>query len=142
MFFFKIGYINVLLGNEKAAINAYNKIVRSDRWKDLKPKSYVTLGELFYKLNNFRRAKNYFSQSLEFKFPDKGFIIYRIAWCDYHLNELKLAVDGLFKLLKSPQQFLLKDEASGLKEIDKLFHREVAKDLATFLSKKILKIKK
>ena len=45
--FFQIGYINVLLGNEKAAINAYDKIVRSDKWKDLKPKSYVTLGELF-----------------------------------------------------------------------------------------------
>ena len=134
--FFQIGYINVLLGNQKAAINAYDKIIRSNKWKDLKPKSYIALGELFYKLSKFKRAKFYFSKSLELDFPNKGFVIYRIAWCNYHLNQLKLAVEDLFKLLDSPKQFLLEDETSGTKEIDRQFHKEVARDLATFLSKK------
>ena len=134
--FFQIGYINVLFENQKAAIDAYSKITRSNKWDDLKPKSYVALGELFYKVNKFSRAKFYFSKSLEFEFPDKGFVIYRVAWCNYHLNQLKLAVEDLFKLLQSPEKFLLKNEASGTKQIDELFHKEVAKDLATFLSKK------
>ena len=30
---FQIGYINVLLENQKAAINAYDQIIRSNRWK-------------------------------------------------------------------------------------------------------------
>ena len=134
--FFQIGYINVLFENQKAAINAYSKIIRSDKWKELKSKSYVALGELFYKINKFRRAKSYFSKSLEFDFPDKGFVIYRIAWCNYHLNQLELAVKDIFKLLQSPKQFLLKNEASEIKEIDGVFHKEVARDLVTFLSKK------
>ena len=134
--FFQMGYINVLLRNQKAAINSYDKIIRSNKWKNLKPKSYVALGELFYKIDKFKRAKFYFSKSLEFEFPNKGFVIYRVAWCNYHLNQLKLAVEDLFKLLGSPKQFLLKDEASSTKEVDKQFHREVARDLATFLSKK------
>ena len=109
--------------------------------EDLKPKSYIALGELFYKLSKFKKAKVYFSQSLELEFPNKGFVIYRVAWCNYHLNQLKLAVDDLFKLLDSPKQFLLKDETSDTKEIDKQFHKEIARDLATFLSKKDIKNK-
>ncbi len=134
--FFQIGYINGLFENQKAAINAYSKIIRSNRWKDLKPKSYAALGELFYEINEFSKAKYYFSKSLEFEFPDKGFVIYKIAWCNYHLSQFKLAVEDLFRLLKSPNQFLLKDAASGKKEVDKVFHREIARDLVTFLSKK------
>ena len=133
--FFQIGYISVLFEKYEDAINAYSKVIRSNRWKDLKPKSYIALGEVFYKINKFRKARFYFSKSLESEFPDKGFVIYKIAWCNYKLNQLKLAVEGLFKLLKSPKQFLLKDEASGTKEIDKVFHREVIKDLVSFLSK-------
>ena len=134
--FFQLGYINVLFENYEAAINAYSKVIRSNRWKDLKSKSYIALGELFYKINKFDKAKFHFSRSLKYEFPNKGFVIYKIAWCNYHLSQLDLAVKDLFKLLRSPKQFLLKDEASSIKEIDEVFHKEVAKDLAMFLSKK------
>ena len=131
---FQIGYSNSLLGNQRAAINAYHKIIRDPKIKDLKPKSYAALGELFYKSNRFQKSKNYFLEVLKLNFSNKGFIMYKIAWCDYHTGQIKSAVNNLFKLLKSPNIFLLKN--SNHKEIDNSFHKEISKDLATFLAKK------
>lgn len=131
---FQIGYLNSLLGDQRAATNAYRRIIRNPKIKDLKPKSYIALGELFYKRNRFRESKNYFLEALKLNFPNKGFIIYRIAWCDYHIGRIGLAVNHLFRLLKSPDVFLLKE--GDRKKIDSSFHQEVSKDLATFLAKK------
>ena len=132
--FFRIAYINEVLDNSDKAINAYKKIIRNDKLESLHPKAYVALGELFYKKNDFKKSKFYFSKALEFDILNKGFVIYRLAWCNYHIGQTRPAIESLFQLLRFPEVFLLKEDITS-KEIDTPFYQEVSRDLATFLAK-------
>lgn len=134
--FFQIGHINEVLNRSNRAIQAYTQVIQNFKLKHLHSKAYIALGELFYKENAFKKAKTHFLKGLQFDISNKGFIFYRVAWCDYHLGQTKSAVAMLFKLLMLPKVFLLKsDGSSSNKEIDILLQEEVSRDLATFLAK-------
>ncbi len=128
--FFQIGYINTLLGHERQGIHAYNQVIRNAQntktSKAIKAKVYAALGEIFYKQGQFQKSKDYFLEAINAHFEDQNLAKYKIAWCNYRLGKIDLAVSDLFKLLVHQSK---NNQAS-------LFHEQISYDLATFLAKK------
>ncbi|MBX9766028.1 MAG: hypothetical protein K2X47_02045, partial [Bdellovibrionales bacterium] len=65
------------------------------------------------------------------KAPRKGYLLFRIAWSEFHQGNEVPAREAMVRLLKSPE--LLKRKSDG--GIDTALQEEASRDLATFLAR-------
>lgn len=97
--------------------------------------AHFSLAEIYFKKNQFAKAKKAYEQSLaEKSFTRRGLANYRIAWCDYNQGQIPAALRRLEKILTSDQ--LLTRGGESLINKDEDFQGEVAKDYTVFVSHK------
>lgn len=130
------GHLLQLLGNEKAAVAAYESVVRDSAEGALKAEAHLSLAEILYKKNKYSEARSFYQKILDEKSASsRGLSAYRIAWCDFNTGKMDLAVEGIKRILKTPE---LQSRSTGaaVVQADQGFLEEVSRDLATFMSRR------
>ena len=95
--------------------------------------AYMGRGEIRYAKGEFGKAKPDF-EAAERLLPanDRGYAMYRAAWCELNLGDQPKATRMLLTLLKSPE--LLTRPTTNGKQFDGSFQEDVSRDLASFLA--------
>jgi len=129
----QMGHLEELTGSEPKAIATYETLL-----KDSDPKivseAQLSLAEIYFKRRNWKEAIAFY-QKVKVSHPSqKGLAGYRVGWCYFNMDQVKPAVEELREVLNSPE--MLSRGQSGTLSIDKQFQEEVARDFATFLSRR------
>lgn len=124
-----MSHLHELSGQPKKSEELYNKVIRGGKKQysgSILGQAYAGMGDIYFRRGKISKAREYLKKSLTFKeTPRKGYIAYRISWCDFNQGKQASASQGLVTILKSKD--LLGPEES--------FQEEVARDLATFYAK-------
>jgi tetratricopeptide (TPR) repeat protein len=130
----QIGHLYQMTGQEKNAIEFYQKVLSSETSDLLKAEANLAMGELFFKKRDFSKAESFFQSVVNNPVASsKGLASYRLAWCSFNMGETNLAVERIKKILSTPS--LLNRSGAVGSPVDPQFHEEVAFDFVTFLGK-------
>jgi hypothetical protein len=133
----QLAHLHEILGEKKPAEDIYRKIIKGKKGEydpEVLGLAYSGRGEIEFARNDFKNARQDFKNSLRLANPArKGYVTYRIAWCDLNLGNLDQAIAGLTKILKN-KDLLLHESTEGA-VIDTSFQSDVARDLATFYAR-------
>lgn len=125
------------LGNDTAKANqAYTMVIGN---RDANPtqlaEAHFSLGEMAFRSKNYPVAQKHYLNVMENpQASSRGLAAYRAAWCDFHAGRTENGIQGLVKILKTPD--LAKRSGSGPGVVDAQFQEEVSRDLATFIAKR------
>lgn len=127
------GHIYEVLGRNDKAIKLYKKVISSSAQGKGVAESLFSLGEIYFKQKQYKSAETYYQKALSNShFKRRGLASYRLAWCQYNSGKIKTAVNGLEKILTTPQ-LLTRGEAEVV-NVDQDFKAEVAKDFTVFVA--------
>jgi hypothetical protein len=137
----QMGHLYELVGNEKEAVATYERILKDPKTPEVRAEAHLSLAEVYFKRRDHARARPHFAQVLEIpQAGSKGLAAYRMAWCDFNEGKLETAIDGLTRILRS-KDLLSRSASGGVIQVDRQFHEEVSRDLATFLARKPMSLK-
>ncbi len=88
--------INIAQGADMWTISAYQRAIMADPQN---PLYRISLGGVYYALNNFEEAIKYFEQAIALK-PDWPNAYYNLAWANYQQNNLNKAVNAMENVVK------------------------------------------
>lgn len=88
--------INIAQGADVWTISAYQRAVIADPQN---PIYRISLGGIYYSLNNFEEAIKYFEQAITLK-PDWPNAYYNMAWANYQQNNITKAVNAMENVVK------------------------------------------
>lgn len=132
----QIGHLYQMTGQEKLAIETYEKVIQDGKHPESVAEAHLSLAELAFKKRDFKTAKLHYSKVLDYpQSSSKGLAAYRIAWCDFNSDNLEPAIAGLSKILASPE-LSSRSASGGVVQVDRAFQEEVSRDLATFLARR------
>lgn len=132
----QVGHLYEMTGNEAQAIATYEQILKEQKAPSAMGEAHLSLGEVFFKRREYAKAKEHYAAVMALpQASSKGLAAYRFAWCEFNDGQLDNAIQGLVKILKSPE-LLTRNGAPGVVQIDKQFHEEVSRDLATFIARR------
>jgi hypothetical protein len=138
----QVGHLYEMTGNEKDAITAYEKILKTPNASaEATSEANLSLAEVFFKRHDYARARNYYSAVLANPAGgSRGLAAYRIAWCEFNVGQHDSAVAGLKKILTTPELQSKSGGGAGVAQIDRQFQEEVSRDLATFMARKTVNV--
>ncbi len=137
---FHLAHLYEMNGDNRKAEGLYRRIL------SLGSKHFTTavlgqsqagLGEIAFREKRFADAKRLFELSLQNSAtPRKGWIHYRIAWCDLNLGRAEAGKQRLLTVLKTPNLMALESSASsdGVRP-DASFQEDIARDLTIFFAR-------
>lgn len=132
----QIGHLYELIGEEARAIETYSGILAGQPQPVARAEASVSLGEVYFKRRAYAQAEKYYQAVLDIpQAASRGLAAYRIAWCRFNQGDLQAAIDGLMRVLRSPE-LLTRSGAPGVVAVDRQFAEEVSRDLATFFSRR------
>ena len=132
----QVGHLYEMTGNEKEAIATYERILRENKSPEASAEASLSLAEVYFKRRNYPKAReNYALVLSNSTSASHGLAAYRMAWCDFNNGQLEPAIEGLVKVLKSPE-LLSRSANAGTIQVDKQFQEEVSHDLATFIARR------
>jgi glycosyltransferase involved in cell wall biosynthesis len=120
------------LGEWEKAIQCEFKVIEIRPWF---PDGYLGLGELFYKRNQFKKAKEFLLQGISKEIPEDEYIVWNPR--DYDFNPLRMLADVYFELSKPKEAKMCLEECLKIYP----FHKEI-KRLVGVLDKEVEKIDK
>jgi len=132
----QMAHLSQLNGDDKKAQMLFEKILSKQKnyGEDLVAESHAGLGEILYRKQDFKKARNHFEKAvINQNVQKRGQLIYRLAWCHLNLGNLNFAKQNLEKLLRNPE--LLSYRSGDQSKIDNSFHEEVSRDYATFIAR-------
>lgn len=136
----QIGHLYQLTGQDRLAIETYEKVVRENKQPEAVAEARLSLAEISFKKRDYAQAKVHYTKVLEIpQASSKGLAAYRLAWCDFNSGALEPAIAGLSKILKTPE-LSSRSAAGGVVQIDRNFQEEVSRDLATFLARRTVTV--
>jgi tetratricopeptide (TPR) repeat protein len=132
----QIGHLYELTGQERQAIEMYERILKNPKTPEAASEANLSLAEVMFKRRDFARASSFYQAVLAGPpSPSRGLAAYRLAWCDFNLGRLEPAISRLQTILKTPE-LLSRGGAAGVVQIDRQFQEEVSRDLATFFARR------
>lgn len=132
----QVGHLFQMTGQEKLAVEAYEKVIRDGKQPEAVAEAYLSLAEMGFKKREYASAKTHYQKFLSIpQSSSKGLAAYRIAWSDFNQGNLDPAIEGLKKVLTTPE-LSSRSATGGVVQVDKQFQEEVSRDLATFLARR------
>lgn len=137
---FHLAHLYEMNGDNKKAESLYRRILSlgpKHFTKAVLGQSQAGLGEIAFREKRFSEAKRQFELSLQNSAtPRKGWIQYRIAWCDLNLGRAEAGKQRLLGILKTPSLLALESSTSsdGVKP-DASFQEDIARDLTIFYAR-------
>jgi TolA-binding protein len=102
---FAIAYNQYEIGNKAAALAAYSTLIKQHPTSKLVPDAYVQMGEHYFASNDLRRARAAFQKAVDFRLPKLiGFSLYKLAWCDYNVQDYEAAIDKFKQVIAYSEQ--------------------------------------
>lgn len=136
----QVGHLYEMTGNQKDAIATYQRIIKEQKSPEVLAEANLSLAEVYFKKHQFAEARQFYSAVLQIpQAASRGLAAYRLAWCEFNEGQLEPAIDGLVRILKSPE-LLSRNAAAGAVQVDKQFQEEVSRDLATFLARRTVTV--
>lgn len=137
--YIQMGHLYELNGDHARAGDAYRAVLSASENSPAQvAESHFSLGEMAFRARNFPTAQNHYQKVMEIpQAGSRGLSAYRSAWCDFHSGRVDQGIQGLVKILKTPE--LSKRSGSGPGVVDVQFQEEVSRDLATFIAKRRVK---
>lgn len=83
----------------------------------------IDTADIFFRKGNFKTAKKYYQAAEKEKITNRGYVEYRLAWCELNLGSYEKATRRLVKILST----------KGMAD-DETFREDVSHDLAAFLA--------
>src|SRR5690606_17083132 len=103
--------------------------------KDAVGIAHFGLGEIQFRKGKYKEANSEYEKALAIKeTPNRGQVMYRLAWTQFNLRKVEQATNTLITVLKTPR--LMTRSTTEGSSIDVGFQTEASRDLATFLSRK------
>ncbi|MEM7646700.1 MAG: tetratricopeptide repeat protein, partial [Pseudomonadota bacterium] len=128
----QLGHIYEVLNQNGKAIRFYKKVLSGNQGVGAS-EALFSLAEIYFKERKYSEAKGYFKRALSTDgFRRRGLASFRLAWCQYNTGEIRAAVNGLEKMLTTPE--LLTRNGENIVNVDQDFKSEVAKDFTVFLA--------
>lgn len=130
-------HLYLLMQKQDEAVKIYSGIVKaaSKNKKDVVAVAQIQWADILFYKGEFERSSKLFKDSLKNnENPQKGYALYRDAWCQYNLGKTKEAQAQLIALLKNKNLFLKPTKAKTM-IMDTSFQEEVSRDLATFMAR-------
>lgn len=132
----QMGHLYELNGENPKAAQAYEAVLQQ---KEATPtqvaEAHFSLGEMAFRAKNYGGAQKHYLKVMEIpQASSRGLAAYRSAWSDFHQSRVENGIQGLIKILKTPD--LAKRSGSGPGVVDTQFQEEVSRDLATFIVKR------
>jgi len=119
------------VGQEKEALDMYNKLVRTYPESPFVPDSWNAIGEYYFNNNNAFKALQAYKKAAEFpKSRIYTFALYKMGWCYYNVGEYDTAIDTMKDLLTETDR-RERDGEGGISLRD-----EALRDLVIFFSEK------
>lgn len=132
----QVGHLYQMTGQEKLAVEAYERVIREGKQPEAIAEAHLALAELAFKKRDYSQAKpNYLKVLAIPQASSKGLAAYRVAWSDFNQGNLDAAIEGLKKVLTTPE-LSSRSATGGVVQVDKQFQEEVSRDLATFLARR------
>ncbi len=125
------------LGDEKSkAHSSYTAVLQQGQVTPVqKAEAHFSLGEMAFRAKNYSAAQLHYLKVMDIpQAGSRGLAAYRAAWSDFHQGRVEAGIQGLIKVLKTPEY--LKRSGSGPGVVDAQFQEEVSRDLATFVVKR------
>ena len=92
------------------------------------------VGDIYYRKGDFKKAQGYFEAAVRNKqSPSRGYASYRLAWCLLNQGQVAKAESTMVGLLNNPELLSTKNLYGD--EVDASFHKDAARDYATFIAK-------
>ncbi|MBN8542183.1 MAG: hypothetical protein J0L82_17460 [Deltaproteobacteria bacterium] len=137
---FHLAHLYETNGDNKKAVSLYRRILSLGPkyfTKAVLGQSQAGLGEIAFREKRFADAKAQFELSLQNSAtPRKGWIQYRIAWCELNLGRAEAGKQRLLRVLKTPSLLALESSTSsdGVTP-DASFQEDIARDLTIFYAR-------
>lgn len=132
----QVGHLYQMTGQEKLAVETYEKVIRDGKQPEAVAEAHLSLAEMAFKKRDYSSAKNHYLKVLAIpQSSSKGLAAYRVAWSDFNQGNLDPAIEGLKKVLTTPE-LSSRSATGGVVQVDKQFQEEVSRDLATFLARR------
>lgn len=131
----QMGHLRQLLGEEMKALSHYQAVLSVTKQGSVQAEAHLAIAEIELKKNNYARAQENYQKVLDEKAASsRGLAAYRVAWCDFNLAQFPAAIAGIKLILRTPE---LQSRSGGAAttQADVSFLEEVARDLATFMSR-------
>jgi hypothetical protein len=140
----QVGHLYELTGNDKDAIATYERIIKDQKKPQENSQSlaeaHLSYGELLFKRRNYPEAQKHFQAVLDLgTVGNRSLSAYRVAWCEFNQSHLDPAIEGLTKMLRTPELITRSSQPGA--PIDHQFQDEVSRDLATFLARRSVTVK-
>ncbi len=124
-------------GESAKAVGLYGRIVTEGAKaypEAIVGRALAAWGDVLYRQGRFPKALEKFEAALRLKKTERrGYITYRIAWCNLNMGRAAIATARLVEILRDPGLLARKAEDDG--GIDQSFHEDVARDLVTFIAR-------
>lgn len=132
----QMGHLYEINSENAKASQSYEMVLQQ---KEASPtqvaEAHFSLGEMAFRGKNYPVAQRHYQKVMEIpQAGSRGLAAYRSAWSDFHQSRVEAGIEGLVKILKTPE--LAKRSGSGPGVVDTQFQEEVSRDLATFLVKR------
>lgn len=131
---FQLAYLYEANGRDSQAASLYKRILQIGSptfSKIVLGQSEAGLGEVAFRAKRFSAARKHYENALKnSETPRRGWIHYRIAWCELNLNQAEKGKARLLTVLKTPE--LLRIESTDGIKADESFQEDIAHDLTIF----------
>jgi hypothetical protein len=133
-------HLHMMMQKQDEAVKIYSGILKnlSQYKKETVAVAQIQWADILFYKGEFEKASALFQASIKIKEnPQRGYSLYRNAWCNYNMGRSKEAQVQLIALLKNKSLFLKPSRTEKTKTMvhDVSFQEEVARDLATFMAK-------
>ena len=120
------------IGEEKDALDMYNKLVKTYPDSGFVPDAYNAIGEYYFNNNNAYKALQAYKRAAAYKDSKiYTFALYKLGWCYYNVGEFGTAIDTMKELVAETDRRI---EAAGGQILGISLKEEALRDLVLFFS--------
>lgn len=139
---FQMAHLYDMAGESAKSTALYEKILNHPKKypADLVTQARIAYSDVLFERGDFKQAlRETETVFKDPKAPNRGLMLYRMAWCQFNLEQLPKAIQSLEKLAGTPS-LLTKETDRGL-VADTAFQGDVLRDLATFYARQTVSSK-
>jgi cellulose synthase operon protein C len=120
------------IGEEKDALDMYNKLVKTYPDSGFVPDAYNAIGEYYFNNNNAYKALQAYKRAAAYKDSKiYTFALYKMGWCYYNVGEFGTAIDTMKELVAETDRRIA---AAGGQILGISLKEEALRDLVLFFS--------
>ncbi len=131
----QVGHLQEILGQDSEAKKSYEIVSAKSTDQQAQSDANLSLAEMLYKKSQFKEALGYYTKVIDNPLAgSRGLAAYRKSWSHFNLGQMDESLAQIKKILTDKSLQNKSGVSEGTADIQ--FLEEVAKDYATFLSKR------